>query len=340
MKPVYLILLIFINTVSAKPLDDFGDRYALIIAGAGGEEGFTKKYFELTRDLRGILLNDLQYNPENMISLFENTDYDSTLQVDGIANSDGIRNAFRQLGDKMKSEDQLFVFLVGHGSFDGKWGKFNIVGPDLKDIEYGELLAKLPTKQVVFVNTSSASGPFIKKLSGEGKVIITATKSGQEHFETNFADFFLEALRAKQSDINKDKRVSVKEAFEFARASQDNWFEENKKLRAEHPLLDDNGDGKGSQRFEKSGDGTFAGSFYFGPISEQLQETAARVRLGEATELDKLRLEKVRLQNEITVLKNQKGRVAPDKYFEKLEALLIRLATVNQQIKAEKTGGE
>ena len=47
--------------------------------------------------------------------------------------------------------------------------------------DFEPLLKKLPTKQLVFVNTASASAPFLEALSGPGRTIVSATRSGAEH---------------------------------------------------------------------------------------------------------------------------------------------------------------
>lgn len=308
------------------------ERYALIIGGAGGQKEFTEKYFEQTNRLYDLLLDKLGYQPKNIAYLFETVSHDS-LKIDAVCTAANIRAALRRLGRTMQAQDQLFIFMTGHGTFDGDWGKFNLVGRDLRDIDYAQLLANLPIKRIIVVNTSSASGPFIKKLSGEQRVIITATKSGRQHYETNFADFFLDALASKQADLDKDNRVSLLEAFKYARGSQDKWFEQNRRLRAEHPLLDDNGDGEGSQDFEDSSDGLLAGRVYLAAVSEEVQETLKNIDSAMASPQDKLILEKHKLQQQIEDLRTRKSQLGEDEYKKQSQELLIRLAKMSQEIK-------
>ena len=66
-------------------------------------------------------------------------------------------------------DDVVFVVLIGHGTFDGKVAKFNLPGPDLTPADFAPLLKKLRSKHVVFVNTASASGPFIEALAAPGR---------------------------------------------------------------------------------------------------------------------------------------------------------------------------
>lgn len=241
----------------------------------------------------------------------------------------------------MTPEDQLFVFLVGHGTFDGRWSKFNLVGPDLRGIDYAKLLAELPTRRIVFVNTSSASGPFIKTLSAEERVIITATKSGTQYHETSFADFFLDALSGTDSDFNKDGKVSMLEAFQYARRQQDQLYEDERRLRTEHPLLDDNGDGEGSQAPDDSDDGRWASRVSLYPVSPELQVTLEKAEAGTLSPADSLRLEKARLTTAVEDLKAKKDQLSSEEYAKQLESLLIRLAKVNRELQQQRgAGGE
>ena len=135
--------------------------------------------------------------------------------------------------------------LIGHGTFDGREAKFNLRGPDMTDLELSEWLA--PYKRpVVVINCASASGPFINRLSGSNRVVITATKSG---YETNFARFgqyLAEAIADPHADLDKDGQVSLLEAFLTASSRVDEYYRTHSQLATEHALLDDNGDRLGT----------------------------------------------------------------------------------------------
>ena len=56
-------------------------------------------------------------------------------------------------------EDVVFITLIGHGSaLTGERPSSTCRGPTWRPADFEPLLKKLPTKQVVFVNTASASG--------------------------------------------------------------------------------------------------------------------------------------------------------------------------------------
>ena len=101
---------------------------------------------------------------------------------------------------------------------------------------FGALLRRLPTRQVVFVDTSSASGPFIDELSGPGRTIVTATRNGAERYATLFGGFFVDALTSEAADADKNKRVSVLDAFKYAKGEVTRAYEREGLLATEHAL--------------------------------------------------------------------------------------------------------
>ena len=129
--------------------------------------------------------------------------------IDAGTRSQGVRQAREAAG----ADDVVFIVLIGHGTFDGKVAKFNLPGPDMTPADFEPLLKKLPSRNVVFVNTASASGPFIEALSGPGRTIVTATRTGAERFATLFGGYFVDALAGDDADADKNRRISVLEAF-------------------------------------------------------------------------------------------------------------------------------
>ncbi len=90
----------------------------------------------------------------------------------GKSTREDVDKAFAALAATAKPEDVVFVVLIGHGTFDGRVAKFNLPGPDMTPADFAPLLQRLPSRHVVFVNTSSASGPFLEALSGPGRTIV------------------------------------------------------------------------------------------------------------------------------------------------------------------------
>lgn len=166
---------------------------------------------------------------------------DRILRVGGerAATRDGVHQAFATLSKQATADDLVMIVLFGHGTFDGRAAKFNLSGPDMTAADFAPLLGSLSSKHVVFVNTASASGPFIEALSAPGRTIVTATRSGSEQFATLFGGYFVDALTSEAADADKNRRVSVLEAFEYAKAEVARAYEREGLLATEHALIDD-----------------------------------------------------------------------------------------------------
>src|SRR5687768_15053608 len=222
--------------------------------------------------------------------------------VTGTSTREEITKAIDAFSKQAGPDDVVLITLIGHGSFDSRAARFNLPGPDLTAAEFDALLKKLPSKQIVFVNASSSSGPFVEALSGPGRTIVTATRNGAEQYATLFGGFFVDALSSETADADKNKRISVLEAFNFARAEVARAYEREGLLATEHALLDDNGDKEGSQTPGMAGrdgkispDGKIASILSFGVAGDDLPtEPKLRALHLERRELER-RIEGLRL---------------------------------------------
>jgi len=216
--------------------------------------------------------------------------------------------------------------LIGHGSFDGVDYKINLPGPDLSGSELAALLDRVPAARQLVVDMTSASGGAINALRKENRVLITATKSGTERNATVFARFWVEALRDPAADTDKNETISALEAFHYAEQKVAQYFESQKRLATEHPMLEDTGKGEGVRDPSAANrEGLRAAAF---PL----------VRLGAASaiannpEKKKLLAKKDQLEQQIDLLKYNKAELAPDEYKKKLTALLLDLAKTQQEL--------
>jgi hypothetical protein len=261
---------------------------------------------------------------ERPIYLAEKPDVDPK-RVTGRSTKEEIVKAFDQL--KAAGEDSVvFIVLIGHGTFDGKVAKFNVPGPDLTPADFEPLLKGLKSRHVVFVNTASSSGPFIQALAGNGRTVVTATRTGSERFATLFGGYFVDAFASTDADADKNRRISVLEAFTFAKREVANAYEREGIMLTEHALLNDSG-----------------GEGIADPTPDGKQgKVAALLSLGSATANDplptdpKLRalyLERRDLERRIEALKLLKGSMPADRYTSDLEKLATDLALKSRQIR-------
>jgi hypothetical protein len=299
-----------------------GDKYALVISGASGGDAYAQKYQTWRVTFTHLLHEKFSYDNDRLIVLAES-------ESEGVqkATREQVQRVFAELRKKLTKEDQLLVFLIGHGTTsDGEDAKFNLVGPDLSATEWADLVKPLPGR-VVFINTTSASFPFLRKLAARGRVVMTATDSSAQQFETVFPEFFLKAFDDGGADLDKSGRVSLWEAFTFASAGVRGWFEQKGQLPTERPLLDDTGAGIGREAQNPGADGALARVTYLAPDAVLTLPTDA----GQAV-LVKRRAD---LERQLEELKARKETTPPDQYDAELEKLLVEIARISQQLRAK-----
>lgn len=231
---------------------------------------------------------------------------------------------------ELKSEKQpLWIVLIGHGTHDGKESKFNLRGPDVSDVELAGWLEGC-RRPLAVVNCASASAPFLNRLSGSNRVVVTATRSGSEINFARFGDHLSAAIADPTADLDKDGQTSLLEAFLAASHRVAEFYKQEGRLATEHALLDDNGDGRGTPadwfqgtratRAAKDGapvDGTAAHRRWHLVRSEAEQAMGAEARAARDE-----------LEAEVEALRQKKSAMAEADYYARLEALLVRLARV------------
>ena len=322
----FILLLLVAGGVCAQeaapkkrsPVDP--NKFAVIINGASGEPAYAKQFEQWTNELSSVLSERYGFDPKQIKVLTEKPADTTTAR----ATAAEVKRTLVELKSQLDPNNILFVFLIGHGSFDGKESKFNLVGPDLPASEYNDLLSSLPTRRIVVLNMASASGEFIKSLAAKGRIVITATRSGQETNATRFAGFFIAGLNANDSDTDQDGHTSVLEAFVYANRLTEEFYKRAGRLATEHALIDDNGDGVGHEKVE-AGEGLLARATYLDSLS--IDEAAASVATA------KLLKERTRLEGEIEQLIARKDNMPEAEYEATLERLFIQLAKVNRSIK-------
>ena len=249
------------------------------------------------------------------------------LLSDTRATRDEINSALATFAQTAAPEDVVYVVLFGHGTFDGSTARFNLPGPDMTPADFNTALRKLPARNIVFVNTASASAPFVETLSGQGRTVITATRTGAQQFATLFGGYFVEAFSTAAADADKNGRLSMLEAFEYARTEVARAYKEQGLLPTEQALLDDNGDKTGSQAASiTSADGKLAASMSLGSVAD----TAP---LPDDPTLRALYLARRDLERRVESLRLLKDSMPPAQYASELERLVTDLALKTREIR-------
>jgi hypothetical protein len=311
------------------------ESHLLIVVGLGGEPKYTEAFHELAIWMIQAAEKRLGVAPACIAYLGEKAVVDAVPVYKGRSTRENVERALGTIAQEAKSGDLVFILLIGHGSFQAGESRFNLPGPDMTAADFAPLLARLSAQQVVFVNTASASGDFVKALSAKGRTIVTATRSGMERNQTEFANYFVAAFAEDKADVDKDQRVSVLEAYAYARSEVQRAYAKDHRLLTEHAVLDDDGDGAGTaDPGGKAGDGAVARTLFLGAGVEATEAAASATdpRLAE------LRRQRGDLERRLAALKARKEQMALAQYEDELEKLLLELARKEASIRRHETG--
>jgi hypothetical protein len=270
--------------------------FYLTVAGLGGEPDYEQRFTMLANETEKTLKG-----------------YGGDIQVvtlkGAAATRANLESALNKIAHDAKAQDAVVLLLIGHGTFDGADYKFNLPGPDISAAELATALNKIPATRQLVVNTTSASGGALEALKKPSRLIITATKAGTEKNATVFARFWVAALSEPAADTDKNGVISAAEAFQFAQRKTKEFYEEQKRLATEHPVM---------------GDTQLAQAFPVARLS------AAAVVTDPAKKA--LQTKRDDLETQIDQLKYQKALLSPEQYKSQLSKLLLDLARTQAEL--------
>ena len=327
--PFALLLPGLLAGVSSFPSSLSGqEAHLLIVAGLGGEPHYQESFVEWgERMVESALAAGVA--PERVTFLAEDPEA-SPERIEARSTREEVEAALRRIEERSAPDDRVLLLLIGHGSGSGGESLVNLPGPSLQATDYSALLDNLAPRQIAIVNTASASGDFIPVLAGEGRIVITATRSSQQRNATIFGQYFVEAFSTEGADFDRDGRISLLEAFEYARIETERHFRERNLLPSETALLEDRPDGRGISDPGGEGEvGLLASRFFLGvetdlPDSPEPGDDSPLAELLEAQE---------RLEADVRELSRRADTLEPGEYRERMESLLVELARIGQEIR-------
>jgi hypothetical protein len=232
----------------------------------------------------------------------------------------------------------LWLVLIGHGTFDGKETRFNLRGPDVSATELSSWLQPFHRPMAV-INTTASSSPFMAKLSGTNRVVVTATRSGSEQNYARFGQYFARAITDPQADLDKDGQISLLEAFLTASRQAGEFYKVEGRLLTEHALIDDNGDKlgtpadwfRGLRAVRKPRDGAALD----GLLAQQFQLIPGEADRALSPEQ---RARRDALERAVLLHRERRAQMSEDEYYAELERLLVDLAQFYASNGAAKSG--
>ncbi len=301
-----LVALLLITTPCAAA----GRSFLVIASGIGGEPIYSERFDTWSRSMLEAAETRMAIPRNRIVYLSERLSDGVNAQSTKSALEAGIK----ALATTAEPGDSIFLLLIGHGTARDDRLLFNLPGPDVSAEELDAMLAPHGGLRWVIVNTAPSSGPFTEALSGPNRVVVTATSSAMERYHTVFPDRFVAAYAEDGADTDKNGRISVTEAFEFARREVERRYTEEGRLQSEHANLDDNAGLARTTYLE----------------SDRLRYSSAL----PSDDLERLLAERDTLEQRIEFLKSEKTLLDPVLYDDRLEALLVEFALVHRALRA------
>jgi hypothetical protein len=290
-----------------------GTTYYITVAGLGGSSEYETQFTQLATAIdRELRANGPSAHVETLSG--------------SSATRQHVREVLTRAAAELQPDDAFALLLIGHGTFDGTDYKFNLPGPDITASELASLLNRIPARRQLVVNMTSASGASLAALAKKNRIVITATKSGNEKNATVFARYWVDSLRDPAADSDKNGDISALEAYRYAERKTAAYFETEKILATEHAMLSDTGAASGARDPKpENGQGLLAAAF---PLMRSQTDAAQNA----SPEKKRLLAKKEELEAKIDRLKYQRAALAPDEYKQQLTALLLELARTQAEI--------
>ena len=318
---------------TAASLAAQGRTHAVIVVGLGGAEEYRESFHDEASRLYTALIERHGLDGDNVIYLGEKVEVDPEM-ISLRATRANVLRVLGEIAQRSGPTDQVLVVLIGHGTSARGETQFNLPGPDLTPDDFQMGLMAFPTQPLALVHTGSASGAFVAPLSGPNRIVVAATRTERERNATEFGQFFVEAIAGDGADLDKDERISLLEAFVYARQEVERYYEEQNEILTEHAVLDDNGDGEGSHDAGLTGpDGPLAATFHVGGISGTTAQAA------EDPVLARLYEERSEIQSRIDGLRAVRDAMTEDDYLDAMEPILVELALKSRDIREREGAG-
>jgi len=222
------------NSTATKQIQQ---KYSIIVSGSSYDSQHYKWFLQSTGMAYKLLKNN-SFIEDNIYYLFENK---KEPDVDYEATKYNFESVIEELKRKINPSDTLFLFLIGHGSCDGKNSYYRLNDYSLPDFEMAEMFDDLKISRLVFIFSPCNSGGFIDDLSKENTIIITSTRKDESN-RAAFIEPFLTAFD-EIGDADSSGKVSFAEAFNYASDNVKEQYTINEwGDLTEHAQLDDNGD--------------------------------------------------------------------------------------------------
>lgn len=213
-------------------------KHALIIGGSSGPSDNYIRFWNNCSLTYQLLTKVYKFDPSKihlLVSDGDNPGLDiigvesSSLDFDFDGNNENVIAAtstnivttLNQLRDTLTSNDELFIFITGHGGLlaENQCSLITIWGGYIDSTSFLNLLSQINAKSITLVVTNCHSGFFAISPIVQNSVVLTACKYNETSIATQdynvFAKTYVDAMKDRNADANQDMQVSEMEAYNY-----------------------------------------------------------------------------------------------------------------------------
>ncbi|HET6424068.1 MAG TPA: hypothetical protein VFG20_10320 [Planctomycetaceae bacterium] len=232
-----------------------GTGRALILCGLSGDRDHHKLFSQTLTTLSTGLSARCDIAPQAVTLLTGDepaSDDPEFIRQSPRATREQIAETVAKLKVELSADDRLWVIVLGHTYYDGRVSWLNLPGPDLSHTDFAKLFEDVPCREQIFVLTTSTSGNWIKPLSAKGRTVLAATETDWETNETEFPHELARLMAAedfttKDLDADQDGKFTMLDLYVTTVRNLAQSYFGGELLATEHALLDDDGDGRGTE---------------------------------------------------------------------------------------------
>ncbi|MHC4627400.1 MAG: hypothetical protein ACYTDV_10510 [Planctomycetota bacterium] len=237
--------------------------HALVVTGINKDAKDRQTKDKAVVDLSSLLLNNASIRRDRLVVLANSRSLAQT--PSDVSTAENLRGRIDAFAAAVNPADRFIFYYVGLANVVGEQLRLNLPGADITEEQLAKWLKPIKASSILVVLDCPGAGLAVKALAGEGRIVIAGCTADQP-YSTRFSAYFVPALGDNESDTDNDGKISLLEAFTYTSKQLDSFYRGMGLLRTETPLLEDNGDGKPSEkpwRFKQDKtDGAAASKFF------------------------------------------------------------------------------
>ena len=275
---IIILLAIVCEFPSAEALDvernteskENGKTYVLIISGISKNSKDRLSNDRAVMGMRRFILDNAGVKSDRLSVL---VDRESSVRKDSIISTAGnLKEQIDRFAAAVNTGDRFIFYYMGQANIVSDTLRLNLPGPDITHKQLAEWINGIKASSMLIVLDCPGAGLAVKAVAGQDRIIIGACTADQ-HYSTQFSEYFVPALVDERSDTDEDGRISLLEAFTSASRSVDDFYRRQSLLTTETPVLEDNSDGIPSRqpwRYKQNKmDGLAASKFFLSVKKEE-----------------------------------------------------------------------